>query len=450
MRWRRSLRVRLTGAAGLLAAVLLSLAALATVRLVETAILGTRDALLEEEATTLATLGALPAEQLAPALRAVAAETDTGPEKFAAILGPRREVVVESGRIPRALHLQAQPLPQTVRMLTIGEDEDRFRVAAAPIETGGAVVIGTRTGDILRYVDAARWAIGIVAALLFVLFTTGAWMITGQATVEVERLTAEVATIEATSLDRRLTDRHTNEVRQLVEVLNRVFDRLDSAVAQLRRFTADAAHELRTPLAAVRARLEVGLAGAGESVPRECVVDALEQVDRLGHLAEDLLTLARVEGGSIEAATLDAVVDVSALVREVVDAWTPVAEEEHRAFTATIAPNLTTRGAELLLKRTVVNLLDNAFRHTPPGTAVDVVVQPADGELRIEITDRGPGLHPAARTHLFERFHHGPAGGTGLGLALAREIVERHGGRVTVSDVSPPPGTCARIVLRPA
>jgi signal transduction histidine kinase len=292
----------------------------------------------------------------------------------------------------------------------------------------------------------ARWAVSLLAVLLLAVLGAGVWALAGRATRELERLAAEVATIEAGSLARRLTPGSTHEVDRLVRVLNRVLERLERSVAQLQRFTADAAHELRTPLAAIRARLEVALYRDAGEVPRDVVVDVLEQTEHLHRLAEGLLMLARVEGGAVRAETMDATVDVSRIVDEVGAAMAPVAEEQGRPFRWRAVPGLVVRGSEPLLKRVILNLVDNAFRHTPASAAVAIDAHRDGTQAVVDVCDAGPGVDPALAPHLFERFRHGTGGGAGLGLALVREIVERHGGSVSL-ETSADGGTDARVAL---
>jgi signal transduction histidine kinase len=431
MRIWRSLRARLTGAFLVLAMCALAVAAVATVLLVEQATLGTLDAVLVEEATTLANLVDLPADRLAATVRAIASETDLGPGKFVRLTGAGGGVVASSGSVPPRLR-QRRVLATSPSVGTAGEDDAMFRVAWAPTRGGGTVAVGIHASRDVRLIQRTRWAVGLLAAVLLAIVGSGAWAITGRATRELDRLAAEVATVEAGSLERRLSVRRTDEVDRLVDVLNRVLERLERSVLQLRRFTADAAHELRTPIAAMRARLEVALAEDGPTVRRDAAVDALEQAERLGRLAEDLLMLARVEGGAVPSAALEGTVDVSDLVREVATALAPVAEEHSRPFHWTAEADVLVAGSEPLLKRVLVNLVDNAFRHTPPSALVEVEARRDGGRAVIVVHDAGPGVDPALLPQVFERFRHGAGGGSGLGLALVREIIERHRGTVTL------------------
>src|SRR5262249_14624161 len=134
------------------------------------------------------------------------------------------------------------------------------------------------------------------------------------------------------------------------------------------------------------------------------------------------------------------------LVAEVGAALVPIAEEQSRPFRWETSPDLLVRGSEPLLKRVLVNLVDNAFRHTPTSARVEIGARREGTSAVIEVRDDGPGVDPAMQPHLFERFRHGALGGTGLGLALVREIVDRHRGTVTIEGRNGH-GTCARVTL---
>jgi signal transduction histidine kinase len=422
------------------------MAATAAVLLIEEVVLGQLDTVLLEEAQTLASFDGLPNEQLAAAAKNIGGEREQGGRKFVRIERSDGSVLVAWDRTPRAALRGERRGTRVARIFTEGEDERQFRVAVAPTPSGGRVMVGVYATRPVRLVQRARWAVGLIAGILSALLALGAWLFTGRATREIDRLAAEVATVEAGTLDRRLSVRQTVEVDRLVAVLNRVLTRLERSVNQIRRFSADAAHELRTPLTALRTRLEVSLRRGGETVPREVVLDALEQTERLVRLAEDLLTLARVEGGAVSRAALETPVRLDTVVDEVGTALQPIAEEQGRPFRWEAPSGLSVRGSEPLLKRVVVNLVDNAFRHTAPTAQVVVRAERDDGVARVIVADDGEGIAADVAPHVFERFRHGHGDGTGLGLALVREIVERHGGSVTLESV-PGAGTTARVIL---
>lgn len=442
--WRRSLRVRLTSGFAIFAAVTIGIAATAVVLLIEQTTLGELDTVLLEEARTLATLADLPGAHLDGAVRDVGQELDTGGRKFVRVTAADGAVRAGWKKVPRVVsrrHLDAES-----DVFSAGEDDAMFRVAMARTPSGGRVLVGVNATRHVRLVQRARFATAFLSAILLTMLAVGAWIFTGRATREIERLAGEVATIEAGTLERRLSPRDTVEVDRLVTILNRVLERLERSVGQMRRFSADAAHELRTPLAALRARLEVGLRREGPDVPRDVVVDALEQAERLGRLAEDLLTLTRLEGGVLTAAVRETPIELGAMIEEVGTALLPLAEEQGRRFRWETAPDVTVRGSEPLLKRVVVNLLDNAFRHTTPMADVVLRTERDGDEALIVVHDGGPGIPADIVPHVFERFRHGPGTGAGLGLALVREIVARHGGTV-VLDSRPGAGTTVRVRL---
>jgi two-component system sensor histidine kinase TctE len=316
---------------------------------------------------------------------------------------------------------------------TFGAGRQAYRSVSYVLADGAAVQIAVPAARFLRTIWRARVVIAVVSAALLVALAILAWGITTRATGELARVADELETMEAGSLGRRLAPRRTTEVDRLARVIDRLHTRLEAVMGHLRRFTADAAHELRTPIAALRAHLEVALARADSPAAlRDGLLDALEQTERLERLAEDLLTLSAVEANA--EGLPETRVALSELAREVAESLEPVAQEQGRPFRCRAERAVLVRGSPQLLKRVLVNLIDNAFRHTPPGAPVSLSVAELDGAARIEVADRGPGIPSAELPAVFERFRRGrdANGGTGLGLALCREIVTRHHGEITV------------------
>jgi two-component system sensor histidine kinase TctE len=446
----RSLRARLTLAfVGLAAAVVLAVA-LGTAHLVDEAVWGPFDAALEEEAETLATLmGVGDAADLDRAVGAIGREKNLGPQKFVRLLGSDGRPLVTWGTIPRVVRATPLPAEGAVRRSSIRSGDASYRVVTHPAPGGAWSEVGVVPAAQASTIQRVHLAIAAAAACLLVLLTALAWTVTTRATAEIGRLAAELETIEAGSLDRRLATRHTTEVDRLAGVLNRMLGRLDGAVGHLRRFTADAAHELRTPLAVLRAQLEVAIGRArSPEKDADALLDALEQTERLERLADDLLTLSAVEAGVGRAGARVERVRLDDVVKEVAEFVEPVAQEQGRAFVCEVPAPVTVRGTTYLLKRVVLNLVDNALRHTPPGVRVRLAIGSRDGMATIEVEDGGPGIPSDELPLVFERFHRGPgsAGGTGLGLALCREIVARLGGRIALES-TPAAGTTVRVAL---
>jgi signal transduction histidine kinase len=234
------------------------------------------------------------------------------------------------------------------------------------------------------------------------------------------------------------------EVARLTDALNRLLARLELAQRRLQRFTADAAHELRTPLAALRATLDIAVARPPSlEGDRNALLDAVEQGERLGLIAEDLLTLSAIESADPPTPTS---VNLGSVAIEIAEFLDPVAQEQQRQFVVEVDGSAVVQGEEPLLRRLLLNLLGNAFTHTTHGVPVHLAVQRSDGEVELVVRDRGAGIAPSNQRLLFDRFAtQRRGGGAGLGLAICREIVVRHRGSIALE--STPQGTTVTVRL---
>ncbi|MEU6009493.1 HAMP domain-containing sensor histidine kinase [Streptomyces sp. NPDC047453] len=257
------------------------------------------------------------------------------------------------------------------------------------------------------------------------------WLVTRRALRPVEGIRAKLAEItDSGDLARRVPEPASrDEIARLARTTNETLTALEQSVERQHAFVADASHELRSPIASLRTQLEVA-----EQHPELLdTADLLHDVVRLQHLAADLLLLARLDAGERPA---DALVHLAALVRE---------EVTQRASTDRIIPIVTVddaglevKGSRTQLSRVLGNLLDNAQRHA--ATAVTVTVRAAGDAIVLSVADDGHGVAPADRERVFERFvrldeaRGRDDGGAGLGLAIARDVVQRHGGTLTLTD----------------
>jgi len=414
VRFPRSLRWQLMLAfTGIVALVVLA-AALGMAMLIEHAVWAPLDAALQEEAETLTQLRAIGRVDFLGAVAREAGDHELGAGKFIRVTAPDGHTLAESGTMPLAVAALARAGVPAPPAATIAAEKGPYRVVWYAAADGSWAEIGVRVGRHVRTLERARLAIAGAAAVLLAALMLLAWEIPTHATAELDRLLA----------------------------------RLEAAVGHLRRFTADAAHELRTPIAALRAHLDVALARERSAEAyRAGLLDALEQTERLERLAADLLTLSAVEAGVGTEARRE-MVRLDALAREVAEFLEPVAQEQGRHFACRVERPVTVRGTPDLLKRLVLNLVDNAFRHTPPTAAVELSVRAEDGAATIEVRDAGPGVPAADLPEVFERFRRGPGptAGTGLGLALCREITTRHGGQIALES-APAAGTTVTVTL---
>ena len=221
-----------------------------------------------------------------------------------------------------------------------------------------------------------------------------------------------------------------SELQPVVDGLNGLFERITALVAAERRFTADAAHELRTPIAAIRAQAQVALAEADDAARNHALQATQAGCDRATRLVEQLLTLSRVEAGEAPAS---AALDLSALVRQQVAELAPKAIDHGQTIELQADAPCTVQGDATLLAVLVRNLVDNALRYSPPGAQVQVAVQAQAGGVRLQVQDSGPGLPPEALARLGERFFRvlgTGQRGSGLGWSIVKRIAAVHGAQV--------------------
>ncbi|MBD0670907.1 sensor histidine kinase [Streptomyces sp. CBMA156] len=294
----------------------------------------------------------------------------------------------------------------------------------------------------LRTIDPVL-RLGVPLAALLVALT--AWTATSRALRPVEAIRAQLAEIGEHRLDRRVpVPRSGDEITRMARTTNATLDRLERSAAQQQRFVADASHELRSPIAALRTNLEVSLAHPERTDWPAATQEALTSVERLQQLTEDLLFLAR--GSHPATAGRLSSVDLSAVLRELADQCRPALGA--RVALRVDAPEpVLVHGSRIRLHRLARNLLDNARRHA----AAEVVLSArrTGHHCVLEVRDDGPGVPPEDRERIFEPFtrldeaRSRDAGGSGLGLAIAADIATRHGGTLRVA----PARSGARFVL---
>jgi two-component system sensor histidine kinase QseC len=236
------------------------------------------------------------------------------------------------------------------------------------------------------------------------------------------------------------------EISPLIAALNALFDRLRTSLEQERRFTADAAHELRTPLAAVKTQAQVALGATSDGERGRALANVVSGTDRAARLVEQLLVLARLDPQT--ALPPGQRVDLQALAQQGVAELAPAAAG--KGVEVGLAPGeaAPVAGDAVLLAVLLRNLLDNAVRYTPPGGEVEVSVKPAAGGVSLAVVDNGPGIPEAERGKAFDRFHRvlgTGEEGSGLGLSIVRRIADLH--RAGVSLESGPGGRGLRVEI---
>ncbi|MBI4408862.1 MAG: HAMP domain-containing protein [Gemmatimonadetes bacterium] len=270
----------------------------------------------------------------------------------------------------------------------------------------------------------------------------GAWWLAGRAVRPVHEIIDQAEAIEAGTLERRISAyADSREYQRLVQVLNTMLERLAAAFEAQRRFTADASHELRSPLTALRGELELARRRPRSPEEYERVIDsALEEVQRLSRVAEDLLTLARSDAGALEMRATRT--DLAACARDVAERLRHEARAKRIELKLDALEPVAAYADGDLVGRMVWNLLSNAIKFTPAGGQVTLRVGTEEGSPVLEVADTGPGLPAEALPRVFDRFYQadpartpgGNASGTGLGLAIVRALAEAHGARVEAAN----------------
>lgn len=329
---------------------------------------------------------------------------------------------------------------------TVTVDDDPVRILSRPIERDGRVVgvleVGeeNETGETLGQV-AQVLAISIPAVLLVA--AGGGYWLARRALQPIDRITRTAADIGERDLSRRIDDvaLPDDELGRLARTFNAMLERIELAFERQRRFTADAAHELRTPLALMRGQIDLALArdDLGES-ERETLANLGADVDRMTRLTSALLTLARGDAYGLELEREP--VELADLLDLVAEQYAPLATERGVRIEVDAEP-VTLRADGDRLIQVLVNLMDNALRHAPDGSRIELGCRASNGRARFWVGDQGPGIPPEHLPHIFERFYRvdpgrdRERGGTGLGLAITKLIIEAHGGRIQVERSAP-------------
>ena len=333
----------------------------------------------------------------------------------------------------------------TIEVAQAAEDDGRpERVRALVSDLGGGVLLAVggdlrQVGDLEEaIVTAFLWTIGLAAALGIV----GGMVLSRAFLRRIDAISRTAEAIIGGDLTRRVPTRGTgDDLDRLAGTLNHMLDRIGMLMDSLRQVSSDVAHDLRTPLSRLYQRLEGARAHARSMADYEAAIEAAigEAQGLLGTFSA-LLRIAQVEGASSRAGFSR--VDLSALAETVADAYRLDAEEEGHELSLAVCPGAWVDGDKELLTQALANLVENALRHTPPGTRIDMrLVGRAEGGFMLSVEDDGPGVPDADLPHLTDRFYRSEpsrtTAGNGLGLTLVSAVAELHGASLTLSTEKP-------------
>jgi signal transduction histidine kinase len=296
-----------------------------------------------------------------------------------------------------------------------------------------------------------RW-FGVGIPLLVVCAAVAGWWLTGRTLRPVGRMADAAARIAPASGARLPIDDSTDELGRLGLRFNALLDRLDGALAQQREFLADAAHELRTPIARLRARVEVALLEPA-TARTTGVLSAIDQELRaVSHQVDELLQLARADAAGEDAPIRDEALFLDDVIADELPRWQPEAQRRRMTLDYSALEESPVVGDAALLPRLVSILVDNAIRYGHEGGTVRVRVHPEDGAVWLDVEDGGIGIPAHERARIFDRFFRGDAArlkrpdGSGLGLAIAAWIVRQHRGTIAAT-AGPQGGTLMQVRL---
>ena len=353
--------------------------------------------------------------------------------------GPR------TGQLPlsaTAVRRVAQGLPMFETVEGLGRYP--VRLLTRPVFAGGQITNLLQVGMSLESVTIARrrflLAMAAVLPLALLLASGGGWLLARRALQPVDRMTEAARRISAAQLSARLETTGTNdELERLAETLNAMLSRLDAAFSQARQLSADASHELQTPLTILKGELEVALrAPRSPEEYQRVLASALEECERLASLVDGLLLLARADAGVLRMERQP--VDLALLVEEVGAQVRLLADAHALTLCYGLVEPLIMQGDHAHLRRLLLNLVDNSLKYTPPGGQVTLTMQRQDTWAALRVSDTGIGLSPDEQGHIFQRFYRAAnaqvqeAEGAGLGLCIAYSIAQAHGGYMQVES----------------
>jgi two-component system OmpR family sensor kinase len=308
------------------------------------------------------------------------------------------------------------------RMFTLRADPQVIQAAQPTMERTQRAAAAA-----LRVLVPVLGALPLLAVLV--------WLILDRGFAPLARLARAVGARSAPALEPLPAVRVPEEVAPLVGALNRLLARLREAFDVQRRFAADAAHELRTPLTALRLQIQLLERARSDAERATALAGLKERARRAERIVQQLLAMARLEPEAVQHT--QARVALDGVAQSVVREMAPLAAQGSIRLHVARAEPAGVRGADEALRLLATNLVDNALRYTPAGGEVQVSTWTEHGSAILEVSDDGPGIPPAERERVFDRFYRGtgaPEGGSGLGLAIVRRVAELHGGRVALGE----------------
>jgi signal transduction histidine kinase len=309
-----------------------------------------------------------------------------------------------------------------------------FRVASIRVDDGSQIYLGLSERDELRVLNSLRLRFFLLWLLIVLFGFTIVFSTTRRMLSHVRRITEAASRIGHSDMHSRVpTTGRNDEVAQLALTLNRMLDRIESSMHQLHTITDSLAHDLRSPLTAIRGKLEMSLSAATHGEQAEPIVSAIDELDRLSEFLNQSLDVAEAKADALRLTRSQ--IDLDELLRVMIDLYEPSMAERGLQIGFSSGGSLKIDADAALIHRMIANLFDNELKHLPAGCTVTIDLQLEDDSASLVCEDDGPGFSPEVLPHLFERRVKGrESNGHGLGLAFIDAVARAHGGAVTARN----------------
>lgn len=353
--------------------------------------------------------------------------------------------------IDRHGHVVSANLPSWPRQLSAGwwrleadayreGDEIDYEALALDhrFDDGARLIVGRDIEDISETEEVVASGAVVVLVVALVMGVLGGGLMSLAIGRRIDAVSATARRVMAGDLSQRVPVRGSgDDFDHLAETLNLMLTRVEEGLEAVRRVSDSVAHELRTPLARLKADLEDAAAPGKDREAR--LAAAATEAERIGKIFDAVLRIARIEAGRHE--TIVTAIDLSVLLDDVIDYYRPAAEESDITLASTIRPDLIATADTDLMFQAMANLVDNAIKYTPAGGRVALAASMANGEIAITLTDSGPGIPAEHRARVTERFYRGPSAadrpGEGLGLSLVAAVAALHDAKLSIEDGAP-------------
>lgn len=328
----------------------------------------------------------------------------------------------------------AQLEPGAPRSIQIAGFSTPYRVVARRLSPEGLIYLGFSDYSAVQLLGRLTRGFFIVWIGTVVLGFMISYVSTRKTLMRVENITQTVSKIGSDDFRARLPDSADHdEIARLSQTFNRMLDRIQSSVDQLRNVTDSVAHDLKSPVTSIRGRLEGALLEEERGDWRDSVAEAVEDLDRLLQFINTTLDLAEAQAGALRLRR--SIVDFVEVVEQFAQIYQPAMSERQLELSVLAVPPVMVDVDLTLMQRILTNLLDNEMTHVPPGHKIELVVRSKDDRAEMLVQDDGPGFSPGIRTRVLERFVKGEQSrGHGLGLAFVDAVVQAHGGTVSIED----------------